>query len=335
MTSGHFQQQMLKSTHLDLSPVEIMSALTMLALHRLKLTSAFALILCLILLNLGVGNPKSWVELNWVDLLGEGVAALTVAAWTILILASRPSGRVTTLLYLGMLTLLCSLVQDLCDEFVSMPAGLEYLDNWIESGLMLCGFLILTVGIFHLHREQLALVDQLRRRERGYRDHLHIDRLTQIGDARYWRRQLDEAMVHHQRAQRPLAILVIDVDGFNAINRRISPSDGDRLLRELTDLIVINLRPDDLICRFAGDRFVAMLPGASEPEVSDISSQLTEAVRHFVFRSTQPQRAAIRPSISIGAAVARSESADALMKRASKALKEAKTEAPGQWRLAA
>jgi len=52
-------------------------------------------------LLLAVGQIKSWGEIDWMDVVGEGGCAALALAWLIMLLHSRPAGRVTRLLALG------------------------------------------------------------------------------------------------------------------------------------------------------------------------------------------------------------------------------------------
>lgn len=310
------------------------TTIRMLHLHRAKLAIAAATLLLLLGLNLLLADLKPWSELNWVDVIGEGGTAALIGVWLVLILASRPAGRVTGYLFWGLLALSAAFFEDFADELFASAGAWTVMDNIVESGLGLVGFGLLTLGIFHLHCEQIALVEQLRRRERDVREHEQLDSVTRLGDASYWRRQLLAEEGRRQRDGVPFSILVVDVDGFNALARRLGGADSDRLLRELGEILLLNLRPQDLLCRYAGDRYVVLLPGADAQAAGELSDQLTLAARHFAFKSAQPSQT-VHHSVSIGVAVADGESGESLMARATRALETAKQEAPGHWRLAA
>lgn len=302
-----------------------------LRLHRLKLLLATGTAMGLAAWNLGMGSLRPAAEHAWIDLLGEGGTALMIAVWTWLILASRPAGRVTNLLYAGLLLLFASFFQDFSDELITLPEPLHQLHNWLESGLMLLGMGTLTLGIYQLHREQLVIIDQLRRRERYVRDHDRVDRVTRLGDAGYLRLQLELELA---RANAHPAVLVVDVSGFNRINREHGADEGDRMLGEIGDLLLMNLRQQDLLCRYAGDRFVALLPEASEATVRELANQLDDAVRHFCFRAGRDAHP-VRHRICIGAALGRREPASRLLARATAALEVAKRAGDGALQLAA
>ena len=68
-----------------------------------------------------------------------------------MLLHSRPAGRVTRLLALGLACICFSWWMDLLDEFIQIPASIAW-DNWLETAPMPVGLLLLTFGIYHLNQ---------------------------------------------------------------------------------------------------------------------------------------------------------------------------------------
>jgi diguanylate cyclase (GGDEF)-like protein len=80
-----------------------------------------------------------------------------------------------------------------------------------------------------------------------------------------------------ERRGEPLALAVIDLDDFKAVNDRGGHAAGDRLLIELAGVWTALLRPGDLLARFGGDEFVLMLAGADEEQVEKLLARLARA----------------------------------------------------------
>lgn len=264
-------------------------------LHRKKFLLIFVLALAEPLAAILFGESKAWSDIQWVDVLGEGGSAVAVGVWMLLILGSRPAGRVTDLLTLGLGFMFLAMWQDSLDEFFHFPAD-QHWDKWLESAAMPLGISLLTYGLLHWHKEQLSINHQLRKRERVFRDHRLIDGLTQIGQAKYLKEQLNRLTTDQQ-----LVLLMVDIDGFSDINRTYGHREGDALLNEVTELLLLNLRSDDLVCRYAGDRFAILLPNTSEARAHQIANELEVAVRSFAYKikSTGDTR---YQSISVGLA---------------------------------
>jgi diguanylate cyclase (GGDEF)-like protein len=251
-------------------------------LHRRKLLLVFGLALASVVASVLVGDAKHWREIDWLDVLGEGGSAVAVAIWMLLILGSRPAGRVTDLLTLGLGFIFLAMWQDNLDEFIRIPAE-QWWDAWLESVAMPVGIALLTYGLFHWHSEQLSINRQLAKRERLFREHRFIDGLTQLGRADYLKEQLQQ----HLNSTRPMTLMMVDINDFSSVNRRFGHREGDRLVREISELLLLNLRQSDLICRYAGDRFALLLPGTQGEAALQLAQELELSVQHFAFKHSQ------------------------------------------------
>lgn len=254
---------------------------TALTLHRHKLLTIAALLLASVLANWYFGHAKPWASIDWLDVVGEGGSALALGVWLILILASRPAGRVTDLLSLGLGFMFLAFCQDVVDEFIRLPNS-QWWEQGLENIAMPLGISLLTYGLFHWHSEQLAINEQLKKRERVFREHRMLDRLTQIGKVDYLKKQIQQLL--HQQQELPLTLLMIDVDNFHQQSRLYGHRESDRLLHEISELLLLNLRDGDLICRYGGDRFAVLLPETPEEKARQIAFELQQAVRFFAFK---------------------------------------------------
>ena len=254
--------------------------------HRLKLTALLLAANLGLLLHLAAGDLKAMAEWVWLDLIGEGGSALLALAWLGLILKSRPAGRVTNLLAIGLGCVFFSWWVDLLDEFIQMPDAITW-DHWLESAPMPLGLLLLTYGLYHWHHEQLAISAQMEKRERLFREHRLFDKLTPLGGADYLRRQLELSLAQSSREQQPLSLVVIDIDDFDSINQRYGHAEGDRVLQAVTQQMLLNLRHQDLLCRLAGDRFVVLLSNTGETLARTLATELAQSIAHLAHKSRQ------------------------------------------------
>ena len=81
------------------------------------------------------------------------------------------------------------------------------------------------------------------------------------------------------------AVVVLDINDFSQFNLRYGHAEGDRFLREISQLIVMNLRAVDLACRYAGDRFVILMPEIAIAEANEFACQLECSIRNVAFKS--------------------------------------------------
>lgn len=292
------------------------------ALHRIKLLSLLVISNLGLILHLSLGDVKSVAAWAWLDIAGEGGSAALVLIWICLLLKSRPAGRVTDLLFLGLACLFFSLWMDVTDEFVQMADSVRW-DAWLESGPMPVGFVLLTFGIYHWHREQLAISAQMRNRERLYREHRQFDKLTPLGGAAYLKTQIELTIKQAEIDRQPLSLIMLDMDSFNMINRDYGQKEGDRVLQVVTQLVLLNLREHDLLCRLAGDRFVVVLPNTLESQAVIVATELSMAIAYLAYRTAGQGERLILSATTV-AAMARQESAERLLERLNMTMARAK-----------
>ena len=313
----------MKTTYLcNKSPVQEFFVKQTLTLHRWPLAALLLLANGVLLANLVAGDPKSWSAITWLDIAGEGGAAFLSLLWIGLILNSRPSGRVTRLLVAGLTAIFLAYWQDVLDEVIALPVTVAW-DHWLESGAMPLGMILLTLGIYHWHREQQAINRQLLKRERIFREHRSFDALTPLSGAGYLREQLSRELQHPGR---PVALIMLDLHCFDHSRRLLGGADSDRLLRELGEVLVLNLRQKDLLCRYAGDRFAVVLPATEYGAAENLRRELDQAANSFAFKTRRGETHA--PTVHTGLAVSKDDDAQTLIDRANQQLLTTRPDQP-------
>jgi diguanylate cyclase (GGDEF)-like protein len=250
----------------------------MLRLHRPLLTgAAVALLLCLIAYA-GMGTLKPMQRWQWMDIVGEGGIAVMAGIWLLMLLSSRLKGRVTTLLATGLAAIMVGEWADCLDEFFAIPKE-QIWDNFLEAALMLGGMLTLTAGMHYWRQEQFRLTEHLQKRERLFRNHRAFDRVTQLATADYLREQI--ALEQQRQQQASCAVVLLDIDRFHLINRRFGQAQGDLVLQAVGHMLLLNLRNEDLLCRYAGDRFAILMPQTSLASAETMAQHLCFMVHHM------------------------------------------------------
>ena len=228
------------------------------------------------------GDIKDSAVISNLDILGEGSIAFLTLAWMLAALASRPPGKVTSLLTIGLGLFLFSVSLDFLDEFFHYPEE-AYWISMIESYPAAVGMVVMTAALYQWHLEQRALNLQLRRREWDFRDHDAIDPITQLYRAEYWKEQ-----IHKQQHSGKSAVLaIIDINNFSLFNQKHGYTEGDRYLHDIAQLVIMNLRQQDLACRYAGDRFAILMPDISLMQAELIINDIKASIQHLAFRHSQ------------------------------------------------
>lgn len=99
------------------------------------------------------------------------------------------------------------------------------------------------------------------------------------------------------------------------INREHGYGEGDRVLQSVSQLLILNVRDSDLICRLAGDRFVALLPATEPARAQLIADELVQAVASYAHKILQTGERLQLAATAVVVTPLREESVDALVER--------------------
>jgi diguanylate cyclase (GGDEF)-like protein/putative nucleotidyltransferase with HDIG domain len=124
------------------------------------------------------------------------------------------------------------------------------------------------------------------------------DRLTGLPNSRFMYSFFDQERSRAERYGYPLVMMMMDLDGFKKINDTYGHHVGDEILRRVAETLRACMRGGDLLIRYAGDEFVALLHRATPEVVTDLKSRLQAAIDHCAYE-VRPGRVA-RVGISIG-----------------------------------
>jgi diguanylate cyclase (GGDEF)-like protein len=126
-----------------------------------------------------------------------------------------------------------------------------------------------------------------------------LDDLTGVGNRRHLLARLSEECARSERSGEPFALLVIDLDGFKAINDTYGHAAGDACLQHFTLMTQTRLRPGDMLARTGGDEFCVVLPASTLREGAMIARRIVTVCRED---AGQCVGADIPVSVSIGVA---------------------------------
>jgi diguanylate cyclase (GGDEF)-like protein len=108
------------------------------------------------------------------------------------------------------------------------------------------------------------------------------DSMTGLPNARALRYRFEEEADRARRHRDCFSVVMMNLDGFKVVNDKLGHQAGDRLLRELAVLLLGRVRSSDLISRYSGDEFVAILQ-VGEEEVQELALRIQQSISRHDF----------------------------------------------------
>jgi diguanylate cyclase (GGDEF)-like protein len=191
-------------------------------------------------------------------------------------------------------------------------------DNGDEDGLRtLAGQASIAVDNVHLHHEAQRLST--------------TDPLTGLWNFRYLSMSLAREIERSTRFDRPLAVLMLDLDHFKQVNDVHGHARGDTVLRELAQRVQEQIREVDTFARYGGEEFVVVLPETTVEGAAQLADRICEAIRREPFRVEGEAPLDITLSIGGAAFPDHGSTPATLMRSADRALYVAKAEGRNRW----
>ncbi|HEY0600297.1 PleD family two-component system response regulator [Brevundimonas sp.] len=156
------------------------------------------------------------------------------------------------------------------------------------------------------------------------------DALTGLHNRRYMAGQLQAMVARAGQGGDPVAVLVMDIDHFKAVNDGFGHDAGDEVLREFAVRLATNVRAIDLPCRLGGEEFVVVMPGATLEDAARVADRIRRDIEAQPFPIMGgAEGLTITVSIGVAASVA-GDTPEALLKRGDEGVYEAKAHGRNQ-----
>jgi len=152
-----------------------------------------------------------------------------------------------------------------------------------------------------------------------------VDELTQLYNLRHFQRRLPTDMELARRYAHFLSLAMVDIDDFKHYNDTSGHLAGDRVLKQLSQILISNLRRTDAPFRYGGEEFAVILPATSREGALIILEKVRKEIEDFPFEYREKQPGG-KVSVSIGIATypIDTKNAEDLVNCADKALYQAK-----------
>ena len=198
-----------------------------------------------------------------------------------------------------------------------------------------------TLGLFHLcsnqkkpleHLAQISLMfasrvalalSNLRLSETLRRQSIH-DSLTGLYNRRYLDEMLNRELRRAIRHERPIGIIMADIDHFKEFNDQFGHAAADVVLKEVARFLQAQVRGEDIMCRYGGEEFIAVLVEASLWDTEKRANLLREGVEALSVRYGEVTLGNVTISLGVSAFPQHGKTVQALIESADNALYKAK-----------
>jgi diguanylate cyclase (GGDEF)-like protein len=159
------------------------------------------------------------------------------------------------------------------------------------------------------------------------------DLLTGLPNMRAFSVHFEREINTANRSQHPLSILVIDLDDFKQINDTFGHLVGDRVLIHVAQVVRRQMRECDVIARYAGDEFVALLPMTDQEQAGFVINRIQAAISQFAYETQTGETVTLTASIGAATIPGDGQSFEELMMQADKRMYRTKDDMKSRGRV--
>ena len=160
------------------------------------------------------------------------------------------------------------------------------------------------------------------------------DPLTGLFNRRHLQKVLQRAVTRADTHGEQLAMLMVDIDHFKSFNDAYGHEAGDAMLHELGRFLASEIREEDFACRYGGEEFALIMPGATIQASRERAEALRKGAREITVMMRRQQLGPVSLSIGLAHIPSHAHTAQELMRAADVALYRAKNKGRDQVRLA-
>ena len=151
------------------------------------------------------------------------------------------------------------------------------------------------------HRQLREQNEQLQQANEVLEQLSITDGLTKLHNHRYFQETLTREIKRVSRTHETLAMLLIDIDDFKALNDRLGHAAGDAVLVKIARILNESVRESDVLARYGGEEFVVLAPGTDLAGAAYLAEKVRTAVAETPL-GVDPSGAPMRATVSIGVA---------------------------------
>ncbi len=265
-------------------------------------------------------NIILWVtssEINWV--ISVNTCLLLIAEWLMVLRVSilyiAKGDKAAKVFFIAIMVTMVGFVT-------------ETLYREVVSHALLIASAVASILITYSFMEQLFFIHdknvKFKKVEKSLTELSLTDDLSQLYNRRFFTEKIKYEVEKAQRENKPLSLLLLDIDHFKNYNDAYGHLEGDKAITKIGKIIKENIRDSDYACRVGGEEFAIILTGTNKYAAEKyVAERLRLSLSRQVFMMTRSRKVFLTVSIGIGQ-LQKEENADDLIDHADKAVYKAK-----------
>jgi diguanylate cyclase (GGDEF)-like protein len=253
----------------------------------------------------------------------EGSILLLVILSVFLVLVSRRANRPLEQLRTAAQYLGNSRYDEVVDGSIPLPTELNN-----EIGLLARRFQEMATRIRDANREMERVVDErtreLQAANAALREMSIMDGLTGIHNRRSFDRDFAALIREAEAGQGTFSLVMLDLDHFKLYNDTYGHSEGDRLLKRMSDVLSDSVREEDRVYRYGGEEFAILCPDTDREAAAAATERVLERVRGLAIPFPESPHGVATISAGVAQYTPHASSGEALIKAADEKLYQAK-----------
>jgi two-component system cell cycle response regulator len=165
------------------------------------------------------------------------------------------------------------------DDFISKPFNKLELLARVKSLLR----------IKHLHNELQQKIEELEKAQERLRELAITDGLTELYNYRYFKEHLEQELRRSERHGSNISVVMLDIDFFKNYNDTHGHLAGDKVLKDIANLLKNNIRRIDVAARYGGEEFSLILIETPKKSAQFVAEKLKDLVEQHKFRYEDSQ----------------------------------------------
>lgn len=190
-------------------------------------------------------------------------------------------------------------------------------------------FTLSEIRLLTLLADQAALAIKNARLHQAVSEQARRDVLTGLPNRRALDERLDEAISQAKLSGHPFSVVMMDLDGFKAVNDTYGHETGDVVLKQVAACLFQKLRSTDFLARFGGDEMTLVLPETDLPQAAFVSEKLQDSLRKLNISLPDGHVTTLGVSGGIALFPTHADTAPGLLRAADEALYRAKKHSRG------